>query len=847
MPRISLQLAVEGSADVARSLQGLATAARVAFGAMRTESNTTTQLILANQRKVVLGETQSMNARRLLIQRAATDWRTAESAMVQAVATGAGNRLRLIQAEANMRRQLLDGLRNSSIQSEQLLTRAVEQEVNKRTQAVRAGASAQARAAGSGGGGGGGGGTPSGGGRGGGGPGVVGRMAGWVANNAVSGGMQALEASHDARYRRAATFDTLSRAMGQVGASRSDVQTAMGLVTGSARRYGLSADIQAQAIEAAQTEFSALGDRDALRDGAMYQGAPMNAQRRSAVLQTTIARQIERARAARNLATDPREYLRMGAMMDQNHVADVDNTLADFVAMAERGAVNLSQVAGTALQPMLRSVAQAQEALGPSATPEMRSIVANKEMRESLAFDEGLKSRGFDPRAAGTTRANMQVALRGNRTAELARTNLQNALRGARGDQRTAIQSLLTGDNALFQADPSQRGHFQFNDAVRGNPIALAETLHRAGLDGTTASNIFAGGGHGNARSLMAPWRTMNAALMAADAEGVTGFQAIDRISTAHHTPAERARMTDLFENGPMANFVRQEEARLTALADNTTAIGRMSEALDRFRADHPAVAPVVENAVPAVVGGIVALAGGRGGGGGGGGANPSSLTPLIPLLNPTTVALGAAAGVSIMDMPFDINSPVINDIAGVPRNAAVAPGLGNMFTGSQREADGDYMAEQFARHRLRANKGGLRSPYKDWAVGQPAYLARKNSAALMHQDDRPTPAVDYLAGISTPAGFTDYLDPNYRATSPFEGEDRNLNITNGRPDPAVPNMDQRPTKVELAPSAGNVMRDAMVSALSSTTVNVRGLPAATTTEGTHGATDRANAGANPQ
>lgn len=620
MPRITLQLGIEGSADVARSLQGLTTAARTAFASMKAEANAAANSILQGHRRIVAGEQQTLNARRLIMAQAVNAWKTSEAAMVAAVVQGSSNRLRLVQNEVTQRKQLLDSIRNTASQTERAVTRTIEEEARKRIAAQAAVGAAATAAARAGAGGSGGGrsrgeapsSAPAGGG--------FSHRAAGLASRAVSAtigaGFQAMDMIHDARYRRAATAETLTHALTQVGGSRQDVQTAMGLVTGTAARRGLGADGLAAAVEAAQTEFVALGDRGQYRN--MAPGA------RSAALQTVVQRQLDRAVAGRNLGADPREYLRLGAMMDQNHVPDVENTLADFVAMAERGAVPLGTIAGTALQPMLRSMATAQGNLPATATAAERGAVANRVMRETFAFDETLKSRGWDPRAAGTTLANMETAMGGNLMAERAHTNLVNARRSAQGEQATALDRVLTGDNALFEPDPNQRGHLRFRDSVRGHPMALASELSAAGVSGQTAENIFAGGGPGNARSFQAPWRRLNSALQAADANGQTGFAAVKEVMSSTHTPEERARMADAYENSPMATFVRQEEQRLTALSDNTSALGRLSERLDQFRAEHPIAAPLLESAGTALLGaGAGQLAGllmGGGAGAGGGG-----------------------------------------------------------------------------------------------------------------------------------------------------------------------------------------------------------------------------------
>lgn len=617
MPRITLQLGIEGSADVARSLQGLTTAARTAFASMKAEANAAANSILQGHHRIIAGEQQTLNARRLIMAQAVNSWKTSEAAMIAAVVQGSSNRLRLVQNEVTQRKQLLDSIRNTASQTEQAVTRTIEEEARKRI-AAQAAVGAAATAASRAGAGGSGGGrsrgeapssAPAGGG--------FSHRAAGLASSAVSAtigaGFHAMDMMHDARYRRAATMENVLQATTQVTGSRGAGQAVMAQITAAAREHGIDANVLAQSVLGAQTEFAALGSRSdyagltqAQQIARLTGGDPSQNGRGG------VAGIIAGAVRGRNLGSNPAEFARLQAMFNQQGIRGGanDNLLASFVAAAQTGAVETGAVTRTAMQPIMARMQMAATAAEAEFAPGMsdadkataRSEAMSTAGHRAFVEMQVLASRGFSPRNAGNVLRTTGQALTSNVTAERMQRNIRAARESATGPLRGQLGSLLgTGANGLFEDDPNQRGHSRLRQQYHDG-VELASGLSSAGLNPTQMGNIFAGSGTGNAQALQRNMRAIIGSLMANNAQGVSGFEAVKTIANTRLSGADEAGMRDTFENSPMATFVRQEEQRLTALTDNTGALGRLSERLDRFRADHPLAAPVIEGAATLAV-----------------------------------------------------------------------------------------------------------------------------------------------------------------------------------------------------------------------------------------------------
>lgn len=419
------------------------------------------------------------------------------------------------------------------------------------------------------------------------------RFAGEVIRGVVTSGAGVARDLHgqyqDARRQRAATLETVAQGITQVGADPATVRQALGIITAQAREHGMTADDLASAVTAAQTEFSVLGSR------AEYNRmAPGDA--REAML-NRLRSTIGYAVQGRNLGVDASEFTRLAGMFSQQGVTGVEDLLSRTVAMAQRGAMSPGAVTRQAMAPVIQQMNTAMELARASApanaTPAERAARVQQAARnayvDTFAELQILRSRGWTARRGGNSLATMSQQLTGNARAEAMRNNLRVAQRNARGPMRASLDALLsTGEGGLFEADPTQRGHFRLREAYRGRALNLGARLAEAGLDANTAANLFAGGGRGNRQSLLAPWRQLMGSLLGSDATGTRGFEAVRELSTVTLSRGEQGRMAQFFENSPLAQLNRNEEARLTALTDNTSALLQLSNRFADWQAHNP-------------------------------------------------------------------------------------------------------------------------------------------------------------------------------------------------------------------------------------------------------------------
>lgn len=446
----------------------------------------------------------------------------------------------------------------------------------------------------------------------------------------------------DARRQRARTRLTLGGKLVEAGATRAEANTLFGSLSTQALAHGMDADELAGAVAAAQTEFSVLGSTQELRG--------MNPQQRMAALRGRLNAALERAVQGRNLGADPGEFLRLSGMFTQQGFDSntIDDLLARTVAMAQRGAIEPGAVTRTAMTPIMQRMQAAMGALGADATPEARSAAARSAYVQSFAELQVLRSRGWNPRRGANAMAALDQSLTGNVTAGRMQNNLQVVRDSARGPLRDRVSTLLgTGEGGLFEADPERQGQRRLRAQYRGNAVALSATLAQAGLTGQQTANIFAGGGHGNAQAMQANWRQLMQSMLGTNAEGVTGFAAVNDLGQATLTQADRDRMGEFYENSEQANLNRNEESRLQALGDNTGALRNLSDRIADWTARNPLGSTALE-AGSGMLGGLAAGVGGRALGwlfGLGGGATAAGALGAEGAAAGTALGAGGAAG----------------------------------------------------------------------------------------------------------------------------------------------------------------------------------------------------------
>jgi hypothetical protein len=508
-----------------------------------------------------------------------------------------------------------------------------------------------------------------------------GRALSAVGSAALSVGSNVHGQMVDARRTMAQQQQAAYEAIMEAGGSGADAARESRRIVQTAYQRGIDPETLVSGIRRAQTEFSTLGSAD--------ERANMTAAQRSASVTQSVTTAIDRGVRGQRLGADPGEFLRLGGMFEQQGIQGVDDLLVRSIALAQRGAVEQSSLTREAMTPIMARMRIAGDALGPGATPEARQVAMRGAFIQAFSEMEVLKSRGFNTRQGGQAMAGMNQALTNNARVGNIRNNLEVALGNANRNtpegqaRRAAITRLLgTGEGGLFERDPATRDQFRMREAYRGNALAMSEavlgTPDRPGLDATTAGNIFAGGGRRNAQGMQANWRALFGAMMGQSGDGTTGAQAIRQLQDANLTPADQTRLAEGAENSPMAEYYRREGERISALTDNTGAMGRLSEAFERWTATHPVGAAVGQGlaglgstllagvAAPKIAGaamsaaswvrGLFGLGGtaaaATGAGAGGAAAGGGILAPVGAALTSgaalTTAGVTAAAGVGL-------------------------------------------------------------------------------------------------------------------------------------------------------------------------------------------------------
>jgi len=477
----------------------------------------------------------------------------------------------------------------------------------------------------------------------------------------------------DARRQVAESQSALYRALVESGASGADAARLSRSAVTQAHQAGIDPSALLGGIARAQTEFSVLGSANEREN--------MTAQQRTASVEESLRNAMRQGITGQRLGGDPGETLRLAGMFRQSGFDPgmIDDLLSRTTALAQRGAVEMSAVTSQSMAAIQRRMNQAAEATGPNATTEQRRNAMRNAYIQTFAEQQILRSRGFTPRAGGNAMAAMNAALMNTRTGEAMITNLQTVSDAANRNtpegqaRRRQIAALMDDRNAggLFETDP-ENGRRRLRSQYRGNALALSEALTRAGLGATETGNIFGGGGTGNRQALQANWRQLMGAMIATNAEGVSGARATRELMEGNLTPDDRRRLENANANDPMSEYIRREGERLDALTNNTGAMGRLSQSFEAWVARNP-LASTVMGGLSGIVGGLAmrAIPGLVGAGTSAAGAlglsgiGASIASVALPLL--ATVGAGAGGGL----IGYGINSlmghsgPEANPFAG--------------------------------------------------------------------------------------------------------------------------------------------------------------------------------------
>ena len=507
----------------------------------------------------------------------------------------------------------------------------------------------------------------------------------------------------DARRQVAESQSALYRALVESGATGADAARLSRSAVTQAHQAGIDPSALLGGIARAQTEFSVLGSANEREN--------MTAQQRTASVEESLRNAMRQGITGQRLGGDPGETLRLAGMFRQSGFDPgmIDDLLSRTTALAQRGAVEMSAVTAQSMAAIQRRMNQAAEATGPNATTEQRRNAMRNAYIQTFAEQQILRSRGFTPRAGGNAMAAMNAALMNTRTGEAMITNLQTVSDAANRNtpegqaRRRQIAALMDDRNAggLFETDP-ENGRRRLRSQYRGNALALSEALARAGLGATETGNIFGGGGTGNRQALQANWRQLMGAMIATNAEGVSGARATRELMEGNLTPDDRRRLENANANDPMSEYIRREGERLDALTNNTGAMGRLSQSFEAWVARNPVAATVgggVGSAGASILGGLTLPWVGRGV------ARGASY-----LWNAGRVALGAVGGGGAAALGAEgasagaagaatggLLAPVLGALAVALLGAAATPGVVSGVNASgERLSTGERVARGF-------------------------------------------------------------------------------------------------------------------------------------------------------
>lgn len=383
----------------------------------------------------------------------------------------------------------------------------------------------------------------------------------------------------DARRQRAVANRVLGNAVRGAGGGADDVTAAQRRVASFVDQTGMSYADVAAALETGQARGSAL------------EAAP--GQTRAQALENAL-RVIREGNAA---GADPGQLLaargRLGAAGLQG--AALDEALRYAMQAARRGSVEIDQIVQQGLPGASSLMGQRVAALGPNATDAQRQRAALTAFQESVAVQEVAASTGRQPGNTANTLANLQNFLNTPRRQEQILTNIRAAERQtstATPEGRAQRDRFRALREAMFERDPMRTGNaMRMREGF--SPLEFAARLTEAtGGNAAAGMNILAGGGHGNAQSLLSNMRGLLTFLGGATPTGQTGGQRVREMMTGGGiTNREMNALQTSVEGDELSRVTRADEKANSALTDNTSALVRMSNAFDTWTRANPLAA----------------------------------------------------------------------------------------------------------------------------------------------------------------------------------------------------------------------------------------------------------------
>ena len=581
------------------SLEGDPAQLRSVLSGLRQDSRTTAEAVRGDFQK--MGDAASQAYRRMAAAAARNRAKLVEEEqkITDAVSSGAARRRAVAEAEGNYRTNAMRQAETAAVRAEQQSTAVTVRESRRRMQALRSEASERQRIARE-----------------------WGRRGEAAAGRIMGAGSQIYGMVTGERPRAASIQRSVGNAIYQAGGNFSDVQATTGAVQRFARQRGLDATELAAALQSAQTEFSVLG----------------NARTSAADRNRNLEQFLGAAALGQSTGNDVGEFTRLaGLFNDSGITGNEQRQMLLFAAgAAQRGAVEVGGVTREAMAAMRSLMGQAASRARREGTDPVAAM--QREFRQAFAEVEVARSSGETPRGGGNAMASLTRALGSNIVQDKLLNNIQQ-YRAISPEQRNQLMT------RLFEADPGRRGHQRLRTTMQ-NPLAFIEAFGAAGLDQAAFMNLTRGGGQGNPLSLLENQRRVVGSLLNTDAEGRSGLTRVREImNTGALSEADVQRGEGIFTQDRQAQLNKEQEARSMALTDNTSAIVRLTESLNRTAAENPMLAPFAELGAE-VVGSRVGRAAGTllGGVRRGGAAIGGLLAGAATLLTPSNAGEAAVS-----------------------------------------------------------------------------------------------------------------------------------------------------------------------------------------------------------
>lgn len=533
MPTVHFDFKTRGAAEVQRNVQRVVSSAQAAAGRSAAAQKQASQEVLQEIAK----------------QEAST-----KSAQEKATATTAKEVAKRVSAEAKGAQAVAkehQKLTQTVAREEAAQTAIVVRESSRRTAVLRAAASA---------------------------------MRGmWSTGRAVAGtlataAMQAAPGIHasmgQARRAAAATETTLNGALYQAGIGGPQAAQMQRMLTEAVTRgplRGLTSDQVAGGIAAAQTQFSVLGRGIT---------ANMTPAEREARRMANFQDQLQAAEFARNTYQDPAEVMRVAGMLGAQGVTGSAQTSALYAltGIAQAGSVELRDVVGTAMGPLMQNIANATARLGANATPEARAEAVRQASIRTMAVGEVGAGGGLTPRDA----LNAMAKIDRNLQSTVVTGHLYESLSARRGGAAVA--------NELFETGRDSRGQVVRRLRSGIDSLQAVSRLHSfTGGNTTEMLNLLQGGG-GEAMVLDSQVRRLLGGLSSQTEGGESIKQRVDRMIAQGSAfgIGDVARGRGMRDAEAQTRIVSNEELQREALTRNTGVLGVLSQRVEDLSARFP-------------------------------------------------------------------------------------------------------------------------------------------------------------------------------------------------------------------------------------------------------------------